>query len=276
MKVSVVIVSYNQAEYLEETILSVVNQEYPQKEIILIDGGSNDGSIQIIQKYANNFSYWISEPDEGQTDAIIKGFNLCTGELITWLNSDDLLIENIIDIVANFAKKMSNPEGVFYGGVYFIDSTGEIQEKYPNHKFNYFISKTLRPVLSQPGTFFSRKAYFAIGGLTKALKYSMDNDLFCNFLFSGYPFFYTGKYHSMFRKHPTQKGHSLRYIEQCALETKYIQNKYGYDNISLFKKKLARILQVIIKLLIGCYLRTLLYRIIYKKRFFQFDTTNTN
>src|SRR5437899_12310613 len=89
-KISIVTPSYNQAEYLEETILSVLNQEYPNIEYIVIDGGSSDGSVEIIRKYEKHLFYWITESDRGQSDALVKGFNRATGEIFSWLCSDDL------------------------------------------------------------------------------------------------------------------------------------------------------------------------------------------
>lgn len=104
-KISIVTPSYNQADYLEETILSVINQNYPNLEYIIIDGGSTDGSISIIQKYAYALKYWVSEPDHGQVDAINKGIKYCTGEIFNWINSDDYLEPNaLFAVAANWQK----------------------------------------------------------------------------------------------------------------------------------------------------------------------------
>ena len=98
--ISVVMPSFNQAKYIEKSILSVLNQNYPNKELILIDGGSNDGTLQIIKKYEKFIDYWISEKDEGQSDALNKGFKVCKGKIFCWLNSDDLFLPGTFEIIS--------------------------------------------------------------------------------------------------------------------------------------------------------------------------------
>ena len=95
-KISIVTPSYNQGNFLEETILSVINEEYPNLEYVIIDGGSTDNSKEIIKKYENKLTYWVSEKDNGQTEAINKGFKLVTGDIFNWLNSDDFLEEGAL------------------------------------------------------------------------------------------------------------------------------------------------------------------------------------
>ncbi len=96
-RISIVTPSFNQARYLEETIQSVLNQNYPNLQYVIIDGGSTDGSREIISKYEKQISYWVSEPDNGQSNAINKGFKLCDGDLITFQNSDDLYLPNAFE-----------------------------------------------------------------------------------------------------------------------------------------------------------------------------------
>lgn len=99
-KISIVTPSYNQGQYIEETILSILNQNYPNLEYIIIDGGSTDNTVDIIKKYEDRITYWVSETDKGQAHAINKGFKKCTGDIINWINSDDFFLEKCFFIVA--------------------------------------------------------------------------------------------------------------------------------------------------------------------------------
>ena len=122
--VSIVTPSYNQTAYLEQTLQSVLNQEYPHIEYIVIDGGSTDGSIEIIDRYASQLAYWVSEPDEGQTDAVNKG---CEERrvIIAWLNSDDMYMAGAIREAVQTLN--ANPEaGMVYGDGLMVDSEGRL------------------------------------------------------------------------------------------------------------------------------------------------------
>src|SRR4051794_29425295 len=101
-KISVITPSFNQAPFLEETILSIINQDYPNLEYIVIDGGSTDKSVDIIRKYEEKITFWVSEKDNGQSEAINKGFEKATGDIVCWINSDDILLPHALIKVANF------------------------------------------------------------------------------------------------------------------------------------------------------------------------------
>ena len=176
-KISIITPSFNQGQYLEETILSVLNQDYPALEFFIIDGGSTDGSVEIIKKYAHRLTYWESKPDRGQSHAINKGFRMASGEIVAWLNSDDLLAPGALKVVAQAWQK--NPRlGLISGQTEIIDQagkpTGNVFGSEPN-VINSLLSSE-NPV-SQPSTFFSTSALKEVGFLDETLHMSMDWDL---------------------------------------------------------------------------------------------------
>ena len=134
-RISIVTPSYNQAEFLEKTILSILNQNYPNLEYIIIDGVSTDGSVEIIKKYERYLAYWISERDNGQADAINKGFKIATGDFIAWQNSDDVYLPGSFFKVIEKFEKYPNPDIVF-GNVYLINESDEILKDMRFVRFN--------------------------------------------------------------------------------------------------------------------------------------------
>ena len=129
-KVSIITPSFNQARFLEQTIRSVLEQDYPNIEYIVIDGGSSDGSLEIIQKYADRLAYWQSQKDKGQTDAINQGFARATGEILAWLNSDDVLYPGAVS--AAVRQLHEHPEiGMVYGDCHWINAEGKVIGNFP-------------------------------------------------------------------------------------------------------------------------------------------------
>jgi glycosyltransferase involved in cell wall biosynthesis len=118
--VSIIIPSYNQALFLEQCLNSVLDQDYPDIECIVIDGGSTDGSVDIIRRYEERLAYWVSEPDKGQSHAINKGFLQATGEIVAWLNSDDLYFPGAVSSAVKCFQNNSKLV-LFYGHCLFID-----------------------------------------------------------------------------------------------------------------------------------------------------------
>ncbi len=179
-KISVVTPSYNQVNYIEATINSVIGQGYSNLEYIIIDGGSTDGSREIIQKYSDQLSYWVSEPDQGQTDALIKGFERATGDIYCWLNSDDIFEPNTLKIVAEYF--INNPtEDFVFGNAYWIDQSSNIlyeRKEIPFKKWVWLYSYNYIP---QPSSFWKKSLYVKAGGLNSEFSLSMDGDLFARF-----------------------------------------------------------------------------------------------
>src|SRR5262245_42806391 len=121
--ISIVTPSYNQAPYLEATLRSVLDQNYPRLEYIVIDGASTDGSPEIIRRYADRLTYWVSEPDRGQAEAINKGLARCSGDLVNWLNSDDVLAPGALQAVAHAWQSQRQPS-IIYGFAKYINEEG--------------------------------------------------------------------------------------------------------------------------------------------------------
>lgn len=180
--ISIVTPSYNQGEFIEATICSVLNQTYKNIQYIIVDGGSDDTSIEIVNKYKRQIDIVINEKDEGQSDAINKGFKLAKGELIGWLNSDDILypkcVEKIVELYLN------NPGGSIYYCAMFdeIDKYNNVIKAVhvPISNRNYLQHRNYSVV--QPGSFYNRDFVEKIGYIDKTIHYCMDLDLWLRLL----------------------------------------------------------------------------------------------
>jgi glycosyltransferase involved in cell wall biosynthesis len=177
-KISIVTPSYNQGIYLEKTIVSILSQNYPNLEYLVIDGDSCDRSIDIIRSYESRITFWVSEPDTGQSNAINKGLQRATGELFGWVNSDDCLAEGALHAVAEMYR-LNPVAGAFIGAGDYVDRYGRV-----------LMHKTPTPVtyrslydwlelfhFMQPSCFFTRTAWERAGGLDESINFAMDLDL---------------------------------------------------------------------------------------------------
>ena len=175
MRVTIVTPSYNQAQFLEETILSVLNQGWADLEYFVIDGSSSDASVQIIQKYAARLTDWISEQDHGQAEAINKGLQRATGEIVAWINSDDYYLPGAIERAVRVFEQ--NPQaGLVYGDVLSIDAQGQ------NFNLQTFQPYTLLDlmsfqIISQPAVFMRRDVLLQAGLLDPDYHYLLDHQL---------------------------------------------------------------------------------------------------
>jgi len=173
--VSIVTPSFNQARYLEETVRSVLEQDYPRLEYIVVDGASSDGSVDIIQKYAKKLAWWVSEPDSGQADAINKGLSRATGEIVAWLNSDDYYLPGAIS--AAVAAFEAHPNAaLLYGNMLAVDEHGETINllHYQQLKLEDLLCFQ---IVGQPAVFFRREALERAGGVDPTYHFLLDHHL---------------------------------------------------------------------------------------------------
>ncbi|MEA2007831.1 MAG: glycosyltransferase family 2 protein, partial [Chloroflexota bacterium] len=178
--VSIITPSYNQAHFLEATIRSVIAQDYPRVEHIIVDGGSTDGSLEVIERYESQLAAWVSEPDEGQTDAINKGFAMAQGEILAWLNSDDVYQPNAVSEAVEFLQK--HPEvGMVYGDTNFIDEEGQTLGKFNAQQTSYQRLRRGGVYIPQPAAFWRASLWEAVGPLDPSFYFAMDYDLWVRF-----------------------------------------------------------------------------------------------
>ncbi|MFN2197138.1 MAG: glycosyltransferase family 2 protein [Anaerolineales bacterium] len=201
--VSIITPSFNQAPYLEYTIQSVLRQEYPHLEYLVIDGGSTDGSLAILEKYAGRFAWWVSEADHGQAEAINKGFRRAKGEIIAWLNSDDLYLPGAIHQAV--AALHQNPEAdMVFGDALTIDSTGKPLNELRFGDWGLEEFKKFR-MICQPAVFMRRKALPPDNLLDESYHFMLDHQLWLN-IASRHPVRHAPALWAAARHHPQAKN----------------------------------------------------------------------
>ena len=174
--VTIVTPSFNQEAYLEQTILSVLNQDYPHIEYIVVDGNSTDGSVDIIRRYAARISRWVSEPDSGQTDAINKGFSFARGDVLAWLNSDDTYEPRAVSEAVD--QLLRNPDtGLVYGDANLIDEHGAKIGTFPARQTDYRRLRRGYVHIPQQSAFWRASLWNQVGPLDPSFYFAMDYDL---------------------------------------------------------------------------------------------------
>lgn len=176
MLVSIITPSFNQGKFIEATIKSILMQTYKNIQYIVIDGGSYDNTLEILRFY-EKYLYWISEPDRGQTHAINKGIKMCEGEIIGWLNSDDLYLPDAVETIVKYFNRYKDV-GLIYGRCENIDFDGNYIHDYKHYE-NFNLKRLLNVnsgMLPQQSTFFRKKLIDKIGFLNEQLNYGMDYD----------------------------------------------------------------------------------------------------
>jgi len=225
----------NQNEFIERTILSVLGQKGDfELEYLVIDGGSRDGTLKTLNRY-NEALTWVSEPDRGQTDAVNKGFAMASGDILGWLNSDDLYEDGALEKVAA-AYRQHGFEWCF-GNCRNIDEEGREIRKlvtiYKNFESRHYSRRRLltKDFIPQPAVFISKKAFDKTGFLNLAYDYAMDYDYWLR-LASRYPPLYIDRYLAKFRWHRTSK--SKNNYRKAALEAYGIARRHAQPGDGLY------------------------------------------
>jgi glycosyltransferase involved in cell wall biosynthesis len=252
LKISVVVPSYNQGHYLDETLQSVISQNYPNLELIVMDGGSNDNSVDVIERHSANIAYWVSKRDGGQTHALVDGFRRSTGDIQCWINSDDLMKAGCLFEVEEFF--LNNPSAQFvFGDTTWIDKDGRILREQREIGFNLFIWMYTYNYIPGMSAYWRRDLYESVGGLDPSFNLAMDADLWSRFAQVA-KLYHVRRSWSCMRYYPEQKNVALR--SQSELEDLRIRQRYWGPNrprFQILRKGLASVLRIFARVIMGCY-----------------------
>jgi glycosyltransferase involved in cell wall biosynthesis len=226
-KITIVTPSYNQGRFLEQTILSVIGQQYPNLEYIIMDGGSTDSSVEIIRKYESQIAHWESETDRGQAHALNKGFALATGTIFGWLNSDDFYLPGTLSFVAEQLGERK-PEVLFGNCLHFVDDQpraygSDVRSEHERRDLR------LADYIIQPSSFWTHESWLETGVLDESLHFGFDWEWFIRAMKAGVAFKPEDRYLSAYRihgEHKTAVGGDKRRIELASIYGRHAGSNY--------------------------------------------------
>ena len=231
--VSIITPSFNQARFLEPCLLSVLEQDYPAIEYIVVDGGSTDGSVDIIRRHAARLAWWVSEADAGQTAAINKGFGRAGGEVLAWLNSDDLLRPGAVREAV--AELVAHPEfGMVYGDADYVDAAGRVVGRFPAAQTDAARLRRGFVHIPQQAAFFRARLWRMVGPLDPSFYFAMDYDLWVR-IAAVARLRYVPRTWAAFRLHGEAK--TLAAGDRCWPEMLRVHRREGGSLLSLFGVK---------------------------------------
>lgn len=222
-KISIVTPSLNQMSFIEQTICSVLDQNYPHLEYIIIDGGSTDGTSEIIRRYQKYLAHWVSEPDGGQAHAINKGFRKCTGDLVAWQNSDDYYLPGALSKVAQAYQ--THEADVYFGHKYNVDEVGQIIRPQCYTPFSLRVHIYEGMTMANQSAFWRRELLDRLGYLDESLHYAMDYEFFLRLGLNGCQFYLVNDFLGCFRLHEEAKSRRQRHKWNAELTR--IRQNYG-------------------------------------------------
>lgn len=249
-RISIVTPSFNQGDFLEETIQSVLDQGYPNLEYLILDGGSTDNSVEIIKKYEDHLASWRTHADDGQAAALREGFENASGEILNWLNSDDLLTPEALFAVAETYIE-HGPDVVIAGGCRVFGAKQEPVEHWPSFQSEFNLPEPM-PVhqmldmavhwfpgefFYQPEVFVPAKAYRTVGGIDPTIFYTMDYDLWMRLALASVQVVVVDRVLAAYREHPGQKTADLTSLHRQMIDT---ANRYlDADQVDLSRSRRA-------------------------------------
>lgn len=259
---SIVMVNYNQGDFIKEAIDSVISQDCEDFEFIIIDGGSTDSSVEILEEYSDCLTYWVSEEDNGQSHAFNKGFAKAKGDFFLWLNADDVLLPNSLSIAKRIIGKYPQ-EKWFAANMIYLKETGKVQKCARGLKWYNFIIRNGPIYVHGPTTIFHKDLFYESGGFDENLFYTMDTDLWMRFRLLGHKFIRIPHYLWTFRIHEGSKtSHTFDSPnDEFLQEEEYISKK---NDTHITRKGTLK--QTFFKLLLGAYFFAFFDTLRYKNR----------
>lgn len=264
--ISIIVPTLNQAQYIGQTLASIVGQCWPRLEIIVVDGGSKDGTADVVRRFGSAITHFISEPDRGQADAINKGFRLAKGDILAWLNSDDYYLPGIFDRIVALLGDGAEPRLVYGGTVAYQQATHQMSH-WSAPAFDREMLK-VKALIYQPSAFWTRAVWEATGELNIEQHFTLDWDWFlrashhCDFQRLDEPL----SVYRFHEGHKTGSGNPKRAREICAFVEKNAGAEWGaaFQDVAAQLPKLLPGLERLKRL--GLYgLRTLVFRKLYKQ-----------